>query len=302
MKSKREQKQFFKLIIVTIALWVAAANTPVSAASRDTQKALLPPDAEVVTKEQRKMQGSAFDFTFFTTNLGPGSVKDFYRQRLASSGWKEKDPMKDASALPGFQIPPELAGLMGNNVIFEKGEQKIIINILPAGYSPDNKTRCIYASGKHDFEKKASDDDFVPSLMRKPKKEVAPVYPGASLIELSEEKDSMKATYFVPTDIETALTFYQINMGDFGWTLTEEAPLNTREFPEYELSTVCPTCPKDMKADLSGYKSKYAVLGFKTDKAETCRIVFSSVVNDKETLDVALRSTSVILHYQKGGR
>ncbi len=288
-----------RLIIGFIFILGLSLNSLI-AAEWDEQAIPVPVAAEQVKTEERMMQGSEFSFIYYTSNEDVAGIKDFYRYRLPNLGWKEKKLAEDLSQIKGFKMDASLKGVLGQNLIFEKDSDMLIINFLPAGAPGDSKTYFTLSQGKVEMGKELPEDiNPAPELLTKPKKDVAPVYPGAALISLDEKESSLKATYFTKDDIEPVAAFYKAKMINYGWYLTNEKPLEKVESElaaGYDITKHCPSCAKEATTLAQSIETWWTELNFANQSQDTCNIVLYSVVNTQPE-SISLEMTTILVDY-----
>jgi len=263
----------------------------------------VPPNTEEVKSETRRIAGEEFDFTYYESALSAARIKGFYRRRLPDLGWEEKDILKDVAQAPGFQVSPQLRTFLADNLTFQRDDRIIVINFIPEEFSKDGKTRFTISEGKMDLGAEVPPDrDFIPELLVEPEmKDLMPLYPGASLINIFERPDSQQATYITRDDIEDVLAFYKRYMPDYGWYLRKETPLtplNLGEFTKGDISDYCPTCPKDMAVPFESIQMFTSELTFSDDRRKLCKIFLSNVISSVE-LPYSIDMTTILVHYEK---
>lgn len=265
--------------ILTIFILACGINT-LNAAWWEGKNIPLPAGTEEAHQEARRIGGSELIFTYYTTaQESPDSIKSFYRRRLPDLGWKEKEIIKDLQQVPNLQINAAFKNALEQNLMFEKGTDLLIINFMPEGAFNDAKTRFAIAQGKMDFNNAPTDEKkLMPELLTKPKKKVAPVYPDAKLVNLSEDDNSSQASYYTKDDIESVSKFFKANMPNLGWSLTEEKPIQEAAagVNSYDITKYCPNCPKDTNFDAVSIKNKITELSFSNPKGDVCRIAISN--------------------------
>jgi hypothetical protein len=264
----------------------------------------VPPSTQEVKKERRKLAGSEFTFIYYESSLGASNIKDFYRQRLTNAGWQEKNLLKEAGNIPNFQIDPNVANALSQNLNFEKDKERLFINFLPENFAQDGKTRFTIGKGEtlKPGQAQKQDGGFGFELLDKPKKEVAPVYPKASLIDLSEQEHSSTLTYSTKDDIEPVVLFYKNNMANYGWNLIEEEPIEKKDFStdleKYDLAQVCPSCAKNKINLLKSMEMQFARLKFTNPGGDSCDIVINSMMSGEAGAG-SLRFTNILVRYDE---
>ncbi len=260
----------------------------------------VPPGVEEVSKERRKISNSEFEVSYYKTNLSIDEVKKYYYSRLPNLGWREKQ-IFDQSTLANMKI--DIANSpMVNNLVFENdNKETLMINFLPGGLSQGAKTAFTLYRGKLDFSQSLppGNNNYMPELIAKPKKDVFPVYPGASLVFLSEPADSLKASYFSKDDLDLVADFYKSNMPKYGWSLTEE------KLPEKIETTggadSCPSCPKGAGSSSQQIEIWNTQLFFSNQKENSCNIVLSRVI-PLQGIPESFSTTTIMVNYEEKGK
>lgn len=238
----------------------------------------VPPKTEETKQERRIISGAELKFTYYKSQLNISQIKDFYRSRLGKLGWQESEVLKDLQQNANINIDrASLDRTVEDNTIFSKEGVMTVINFIPAGVLSGKETRFTICQGKIDFSVPPSEDTaFVPELLDKPKKEVTPVYPGASLMSLTEDKRSLKATYFSKDSVDSVMHFYKEEMPNYGWELTDETP-------GHKVSTGdCPTCPASGVNMNKPVDMVFGELVFANENKDNCRLGFSRIVTEQE--------------------
>lgn len=290
-----------KIIILLILAGLGLNMSLLNVARAGTGAIRVPPGAEEIRRETRRIAGGEFVFRYYASGQDSAAIKDFYNSTLLNSGWQAKSPLKDLQQAPNFQVNPSLTNVLEQNLIFEKEGDTVIVNFLPSGTTSDGKTRFTVAQGKIDLKNEnLTEQDFVPAVLTKPRKDIAPVYPGATLISLNEGSDYLKAGYFTKDDIEDAALFYRNNMQSHGWNLTEETPVQetTNDAGNNDIYKYCPTCPKDVNINLNSIKTKFTQLKFSNDKQDACGITISSRASTDPSMPLA-GMTIILVNYEQ---
>ncbi len=266
-------------LTIAMALLILNPNS-LNAAWWEGKDFPLPMGAQEANQETRRIGGAEFVFTYYsTTQENADSIKAFYRMKLSSLGWKEKELLNDLRQAPNFQVTSGLSDALGQNLMFEKDGEILIVNLMPEQAFNDNKTRFAIAKGKMDFKNAPTDEaKLMPTLLTKPKKEVAPLYPGATLVNLSEGDVSSQQLYYTKDGIESVSKFYKENMPGLGWDLREEKPIQeaAAEGSNFDLYKYCPNCPKDERLNINSIKSALTELHFYNYRGDECNIVISN--------------------------
>lgn len=260
----------------------------------------VPADSQEVKREERVIAGNKFDFVYYASKSDIEVIKNFYRVKLKSTGWNELELLRELKAIPGIKIDNlEMAQTLEKNLTFSKDEEQIIISFLPRQYSKDNLTKFTVSYGK--IAKNLNDAqaaDSLPRLIAKPKKEVAPDFPGASLITLSEGPKTLKASYSVKSDIEPVVNFYRENMHRYGWVLVNEKPIEKRiagGTSELGLES-CPTCKNSLSAGNAAIELRFAELDFSNQAQDRCNIMISNAGGGPQG---NLSITTILVDYEE---
>jgi len=267
----------FSLFIIVVVAALVIKLSPLYALSDIP----TPPNSEETKQETRMLGNSEYDFIYYSSALGANQIKEFYRQHLPESGWKEKKILDDLKQVQGFKVDTSLSNALGQNLIFEKDTDMLIINFLPPALPQKGATRFTLALGKSIIREVPPEEaDFIPKLIAEPKKDVFPVYPDASLISLSEPENTIKATYFSKDNIHSVAEFYKVKMLNYGWSLIGEKPaekidtsLNKEEMAKY-----CPTCADKAAISPGTIENWLAQLYFSNQNQDTCNVILSQVI------------------------
>lgn len=264
-----------------IAVFILAINfNSLNAAWWDKNNLPVPIGAEEVKKEARRISGSEFELVYYESNQPASQIKDFYRQRLPNLGWQEKELVKELTQKQGIHLDPSLVGALEQNLTFEKGDETLIISVMPGEYFQNRKTKLTLSRGKLKTQEEIeanTEPEF--GLLAKPKKDVAPVYPGATLLSLAEPGNSQQATYSAKDDIDKVALFYKANMPSYGWSLTaEQSPqrVGTQGVDPGAIQRACPTCPKE--GGIQSVETWASRLSFSNQKGEFCGIDLARVI------------------------
>lgn len=285
-----------KLVIILAITFISLSALNVRA---DTLP--VPAQTELVNIETRRISGSEMEFIYYASAQTQERIRNFYRSQLSGKGWKEKELLKDIENLPDLKMESSLADTFSQNLMFEKNGQMLMITFLPEGIYPDNKTRFTIAQGKIYFAAPVSEEmDFSPQLLKEPKKDVAPAYPGASLITLSEEKDSLQATYFSQDAIETVDRFYKDKMPGYGWVLIDESPIHKVESTISGKEEILKLWPSYVQSgiEIKPQEILYAEMDFSNEQGDNCRIGLSQVISGEELKEVG-NLTTIMVDYAK---
>lgn len=260
--------------------------------AQDTLSIPLPPQTEQVKQEVRKISGSEMEFTYYITSQSPQEIKKFYLNKLALLDWQENSPLKSLEQVPDVKLDANLSKALEQTLMFTKEDVTLVITILPEGASSDNKTHFSISKGKIDFSLSPSVDTIAPpELLAQPSKDVAPEYPGASLLSLSETANSLKATYFSSDGIEAIAAFYKDKMPAYGWVLAEEKPAR-------KINADCPSCAKEQIGANKPVDMLFGELAFSNKKQDSCRIGFSYVLPAEEQVK-SLSFTTILVDYEE---
>lgn len=298
--------------IISLIFCLALPLDLAGAALWESEDLPLPAGTSEQKKESRKIAGSEFEFIFYSSDLGPGQIGEFYRATLTQAGWKESQVLKQLSrkklpeGVPDLQTLQGAAQLQGaslskileSNLIFENGDETLILIFLPGGYPGTDKTGFTISRGKKIGLNSipATEKGFVPESMAQPKKDVYPVYPGASLGSLSEQEHSLRASYFTKDDIEKAASFYKARMSDYNWTLNNERPISKIDKKTLEAS--CPSCKSAQTLFGISMENWSTGMDFSDRAGNKCRIDIVQVVPEQEQLR-SMQMTTIAVDYEE---
>ncbi len=285
--------------IIGLIFCLAIPLNLVSAAWWENKNLPVPPTAQKEKEETRIISGAQMDFTYYTSTQDAFSIREFYRINLTNSGWQERNLLKDVAQMQLPQGVPAIDSSALNkmaeaNLFFEKGDETFIITFLPQERSQNNKTRFNVCYGKRSEMKLQPPGDSipVPVLVAKPKKDVFPVYPGASLISLDEGKGSLRASYLVKDEPETIIPFYKSKMADYGWYPKNEKPLK-------KMGADCPSCQANRAVSNASMETWVAEINFSNERDDTCNIVVAQVIPLDKNLSSYKMTTVVVLYQEK---
>lgn len=263
----------------------------------------IPQNTETTKEETRLIVNSEYDFNYYTSGLGDNKIKSFYRSELPKLGWREKKVVNELN-LAGLKIPSSLSNMLEQNLVFEKGTDTLVINFIPEALSPKGKTQFTVAVGKAiNAEEIKEGENYMPELLARPQKDVFPVYPGASLISLSEPEGSIKATYFAKGDIEVVAGFYKNKMLNYGWLLINDVPAYKADVPvakKEDISAYCPSCAGKGEMSTGSIENWMAELYFTNQNQDTCNIVLSQATGIKEIIgNMNMETTLILVDYEE---
>ena len=295
------------IILITMAIIFLHSNS-LKAAWWDINKDAvpLPSDSQEVKRETRQVSpGSVSDFVYYTSQQDATWLKVFFRTRLPQKGWQERDLAKELQqAQPaGSNMDTSIVDNLAQNLVFKRDKDMLIINFLPPELIHDGKTRFTIAAIKEQTSPSENKEgEFIPSLLTKPKKTIIPVYPGAVLTNLDEQKSGQLATYFVKDDIEDVLSFFKNHMPDSGWDLVNESPaqkIDLGKVSQADIFRVCPTCPRDITVPSSASEAWTAELQFGNNKASSCDVFIFETVTPTAQEQQVLKRTTIVVHYEE---
>ncbi|MDP2941652.1 MAG: hypothetical protein Q8N85_05335 [Candidatus Omnitrophota bacterium] len=270
------------------------------------EEAPLPASAELVKQERRRIAGMEMEFSYYTSAQDAQAIKSFYRGQLAKLGWKENAPLAGLRQVEGVTVDASLKERLEANLIFQKGDLMLVINFLPAELARGQKTRFTLCQTQMDLSKvmslaQAGGQTGFPELLNKPQKEVAPVYPDASLITLSEDADSLRLVYYSRDSIAQAAVFYKEQMPSYGWELTDEQPVRKANSEELGLQAAanCPTCPGYNSALAKKMEMLYGEFEFRNAAQDRCKIAVSNMQANINNQNLASGITTIIVDYAK---
>lgn len=269
----------------------------------------VPPGAEEIKKENRKMVGLEFEFTYYASGQGMDQVKDFYRKKLVQSGWKERQMGLELKNLDLPEGAPKIdanffSKAAETNLVFETDDETLSITFLPVELTRGEKTKFTLCRGKKPDPAAQIDVNAiaVPELVEKPKKEVYSVYPQSSLVSLSEGQRSLSATYFTKARIEDVVNFYKSEMSKYEWYLANEKPLgkmNKGVSGQSAGNADCASCAKGVPAVSGASLETWAAeLAFSNSRGDGCRVMIAEVIPAEEKYK-ALGMTTITVNYEE---
>lgn len=295
---------FLRYKFIALIIFMVMQAGILNAAWWTAEEIPVPPAASEVKRETRSIGGAELNFIYYLSNQAAGQIKEFYRGKLSGLGWQERGIMQDLSQI---QLPGQMPGLppaqlnqaLEANLIFEKDQDMLIITFLPAEYSQDAKTRFNLCWGKAIKQAQLSADKIaIPELVDKPKKNVFPAYPGASLITLNEHPNSLRATYFSKDDIEAIISFYKNEMSNYGWSLQDERPVKKMKKADMVNDpSACPTCVKN-PPNFGSMETWFGQLDFVNDQKDRCNLAIAQIVPAKEG-SLSLEMTTISVSYEE---
>jgi len=289
------------LIIVFLALLLNVSQAKeVSAAWWKPAELATPEQTTLVKEEKRSFAGKDMTFYYYTSDLSAEMIKDFYKRQLVTNGWQSKNLFQDIANIPNAEkIGSYLRDSMDNNLIFEKEKDTIILSFVPGKFSSDNKTRYTLTKGTLEVEPGAlSGTDLIPQLKDKPKIDVYPVYPGASLVTFSEKPGLLNATYITKDDLNYVAQFYKDGMGRYGWRLQEEQAPKEMNIAMPDVSQHCPSCKAEPTVKPAIWTSQ---LYFTNQKGDQCALVLSNIEEPKAG-GYPIRMTTIMVGYNEKKR
>lgn len=245
----------------------------------------VPPDTRKFNEETRDAAGMKISTVYYESRLSAEEIKDFYLQELGRLDWRQSAMYRYILNSQEAAQMPQTAGFLAGNLVFEKGEEMLLVNLLPQEASGEQITRFTLSQWQNKFP--AERRTAMPELLKKPKKEVAPVYPGAYLVSLSESEASLRARYMSEgASVEDIAEFYKQKMSGLGWFLESEEPVQKVDMEGYKKiisgqKEDCPTCPKREKTApaqpviLNQIDFFAGQMTFSDAKGDICQIVLS---------------------------
>ncbi|MDD4953398.1 MAG: hypothetical protein PHG40_00640 [Candidatus Omnitrophica bacterium] len=295
------------LLIFTGVFLLSTAN--LSAAWWEQQGIPVPSGTTKVKEETRKVVGIDYEMIHYESDQSAERIKDFYRKELAGSGWTLLDPYANLAANSGEGMPKMESGYLdkaiGKNLMFENGEDILSFSFLPEGFARDEKTHFTVTKGKKpQAGSNISGNKIqlqVPELVAKPKKDVYPVYPGSSLVNLSENERTLNATYFTRDDIEDAVIFFKKEMSRYGWYLSDERPVSkASKVDSAQAKASCPSCEQQLPG--LSLEVWSAELIFTNDRQDTCRLTLAQAVPPADEQYASLGMTTITVDYAEKTR
>lgn len=271
----------------------------------------VPPGASEAKRETRRLVGLEYEFIYYESAQKMDMVKEFYRQKLGQSGWKERNLSIDISKLPKIEGLPALdmdsfSKAAESNLLFENENETLSITFMPDEFSGNGKTKFTLCRGKK--PQSAADFDMskmgIPELVAKPKKDVYPVYPQSSLISLNEKDRSLRATHYTKDDIEQVISFYKSEMSRYGWYLQDEKPvslMNKGANANYGGSEACPSCEKGSLGGGFSAQTWSGQLDFTNKSGDSCKIMVAQILPG-DAKNQMFDMTTIMVNYEDNSR
>ncbi|MFH0763274.1 MAG: hypothetical protein V1925_05245 [Candidatus Omnitrophota bacterium] len=282
-----QAKNKIKLIVIMALIFYSATNL-FNLFAQAGQEIPLPANTKELNTETRRLSGSVFDITLYSTSADIAQIKNFYRSRLAELGWQEQK-LFDFSNMPGVKVDAALAKNLNQNIAFEKGKEMLTISFIP-NKGERGETVFSLAKGTLEPESGLTETDFAPELLATPERDVAPLYPGAKLINLSERAATQVAVYYTADNIAPVASFYREKMGGYGWSLMGETPVKVVD------TAHCPNCPQDVKESVKSVGALSQELNFSNKFGDRCKIGLFQVKPEKEK-EAAI--TTIAVNYEE---
>jgi len=252
----------------------------------------LPRDAQL--SDSRNLQTGNIERKMLTykTNLSSDEVLEFYAEEMPKRGWQETTAslsgmLKNVPLPPEQNIPgmPSASEILSNVRSFTKGDYSVILVIVPV------RAKKPFSIFTVNWGKKIELLDDQPPVAKK--LDFMPVPPEAKLL-FSTEKTYV---YSVTQDIKNAISFYKLQMPNYGWQLTEETPVTEKGLNEapsgFGQKEDCPGCnqnqgvpgniPEDIKELIANRmrqaKVLTAELKYKKSNAEGLILNFKQITN-----------------------
>jgi hypothetical protein len=292
-------------VIFFIVITVSAVSTQAKAAWWEMSSLPVPQDTREINREKRTMMGEEFDYIYYESVLSSAAVRDFYQRRLSVLGWELQNPAGVLNKLRDSVKGSELTLVTGTNQTYRKGDDMIVLGLLPDSVFKGGKMRYLLAKGKmakSDREKDLNDVDYFPRLASVPQKDPVCVYPGAMLSDYNVMRNSSQATYFAKDDIARIVEFYKTAMpSSYAWSLADETPLQASEIQvdPQTIAKQCPNCPDEIKSMNPEISSERAALLFSSANGDTCQITFTQMRAKEEKYDAFGGITIILVHYAK---
>jgi len=295
-----------KIFILVLCFFPGLGLNSLQAAWWDTNTIPEPPSTQQVDEEARTMADTKIEVSYYSSDLGIDEIKDFYSKELIGKEWKESEVYQNILNLPELKKKPKTEQFLAGNLVFEKGEQVLFINFLPQNVYGDQKTRFTLSRWNREIPK--TPEINIPQIAQKPKKDVAPAYPGASLVGLEEDENLSVANYISQgAGIGEIAAFYKDNMRKYGWSLESEEPVEKaglKDMKKYYFAseTDCPECQASKLPLAAGAESIELLMGrqvYKNAGGDTCVVVFNQpVIPEAEAAGIG-KMTNITVRYEK---
>ena len=267
----------------------------------ETDRTPVFPSAAEETRYNKKMHNSEFKFVNYVSNSSPKEIKDYYRHSLLALGWEEKNLFAGLLSESDLKSDRSLAILQESEIVFQKGQDTIAILLMPR-VSAGAQTRFSVGRGKRSPIKKfPSPESIQEELGIGFQQDIAPLYPGASLINSEGNKDSFKASYVCEADAAEVYQFYNEKMDQYGWGNVREQPLHKIEFNEFmnniSSTSECPECQVKGAAG-SSVEAKSGKLEFNDRRSNACTVTVSTIITKEEGKEMPLTVIIIALNHE----
>jgi|GEM_PF-1001481 len=270
-----------------------------TAFAADKEVIPVPANTQEVAEETRSIAGSQLYFSQYESSLRIDQIRNFYRKVLADAGWTEKDYLGALTQGGGLKMDSAAVNSMKENLNFEKDGALLTLDF--AAERTGGKTAYTIMQGKLEVSGKSAEElDFTPRLLATPRHDVAPVYPEAALISLSEGGNFMQAAYSSKADMDAVAEFYRRKMPSYGWDLVEDRPVKDVQTAasQADIEKYCPECAEQGIA-LPSMDMFMKELIFTNTRKDRCRIGLFQVDVPKQDQVPAMNFTNIMVDYEK---
>ena len=231
-------------LFLNSSVWSAEVNLP------------LPADAIKIREKSFNIGPSRSLVQFYETSFSGDKLNAFYKREMQRDGWQQ-----------------------GKANFFKKDQYFVVLAIIPAGVSKEQKTRFSLATSSIPTKEEV----WASRKVNPDQLDFMPIYPGSVQAFLWDLPTGVSASYETESDIKEVVFFYKSGMLNYGWQLYNETPITTKNID-------CPECRKSILGALNKAQPNTANTSSKTrmvfrrGDGETCIISMFTILVDKSNL------------------
>lgn len=297
-------------ISLIILAFIFADLTIVKAAWFGDGALAVPQSTEELNRSKRETAGMIFEMINYKSQLSKSDISAFYQDKLSKDGWELRNLLKEAKQVPILHLNQDQVDMLGTVLLFQKRDLLFTVNFLPDSIKQESVFYSVsrlvgMSSGKAAESGIRSNQDFfsVSELLTKPKKQFAPVYPGAKLNFISEDERLSVLQYISPDSVEKISQYYREHMASHGWDLVSEKPIEFKDLPTGIDPQSCPSCAQKNAEFLNNtnmpqsMQKESTVLIFNNKNQARCEIAITSLKINREVLNLPAEYTTIMLNY-----
>lgn len=262
-----------KMKIITCAILIFLGVSFNSLLFAEEMNLLLPADAVKINEKNTDIGPVRSVTQTYTTSLSQDRINAFYKKEMSKAGWTQK-----------------------KNNFFVK-DNDIVILLTTPNPSKDRKSSFGITTSRIPVK-----EEFLAGKKDNPDKlSFMPVLPGSSQTFLWDlPRGGISASYETTKNIKDVLFFYKSAMLNYGWSLSSETPIETKQFND------CPGCRKKAgvnlpkEADVSAMQgtSSTAGLVFRKPDGEKCNIrLYQTLLEAQQGGEPYSNKTNILVTY-----